>query len=81
MQFDQKPFAFERYLAYFRPRKCVEPRDALEHGDAHMRHGQIQRQTLEIFGRVHLHAVQFATARSLQQIQIGLGGRLTAVFI
>lgn len=74
MQFNQKPFAFKRDFADFRPRKRVQPRNALEHGDSHVRNGQIQWQSLKVLGMMHFHAVQFAATRSLQQIEVSFAG-------
>lgn len=70
VQLDEKLFPLERYLADFGPREGVYSRDALEDGDAHVSHGQIERHALVIFGRVHLHAVQLTASGRLQQVEI-----------
>lgn len=70
MQLDEKLFPLERDLADFGPREGVYPGDALEDGDAHVGHSQIERHPLVVFGRVHLHPVQLAPSGRLQQVEI-----------
>lgn len=78
VQFNQESLSLERYLPNFGPRKGVQPGDTLEHTDAHVCDSQIEWDAFYVFGRVHFHAIQLASAGRLQQIQIGLGGCLAA---
>lgn len=72
VQLDEKLFPLERYLADLGPREGVYSSDALEDGDAHVGDGQIERDALVVFGRVHLHPVQLAASGRLQQVEIRL---------
>lgn len=72
VQLDEKLFPFERNLPDLGPREGVYPGDALEDGDAHVRHGQVQRDALVVLARVHLHPVQLAAPGRLQQVQVRL---------
>lgn len=70
MQFDEKLFSLERYFADFCPREGVYSSDTLEDGDAHVSDGQIERNALVVFGRVHFHSVQLTASGRLQQVEI-----------
>lgn len=77
MQFDKETFTFEGDFPYFGPGEGIDTCYILKDSNTHMSHGQIQWHTIMIFGGMHFHAIQFTASGRLQEIQIGLGRRLT----
>lgn len=57
MQFYEESFPLKRKFPNFRPRERIDLSVLLEDHHPHMRHRQVQRFVLVIFGRVHFDAV------------------------
>lgn len=66
MKFDQKTFSFKWNFSYFCPRECIDSCDALKYSNSHVGNRQIEWHTLNVFGWMHSHAVQFTASCCFQ---------------
>lgn len=80
LQFDEEFLPFEAQLANLRPGERVDFGDVLKDENAHVSNGQVQRNLLVILGGVHFDAVQFHFAGGVEEVQVGIGRQLTAVW-
>ena len=78
VQFDEELFALEAQLAYLGPRERVYLGEILKDQNAHVRHGQVELHAFVVLGRMHHDAVEFDLARSVQEIEIGVGWHLAS---
>lgn len=77
MELDEEAFPLEAELAYLGPGEGVDLGVVLEDQGALVGDGQVELDVLVVLGGVEAHPVHLQPPRHVQEVEVGVGHRLT----